>query len=85
MSSSATFDFPSYMTQEEGNKRLFQAVLSGKVDTVREVLSYGFSNINATVPAPSPPSLVFFSSILSFVPCVVLRSSSLIYSCLLSA
>jgi hypothetical protein len=29
-------------------------VLSGKVDTVREVLSYGFSNINATVPAPSP-------------------------------
>jgi hypothetical protein len=55
MSSSATFDFPSYMTQEEGNKRLFQAVLSGKVDTVREVLSYGFSNINATVPAPIPP------------------------------
>lgn len=66
MSSSATFDFPSYMTQEEGNKRLFQAVLSGKVDTVREVLSYGFSNVNATVPAPSP-SLVFISSTLSFV------------------
>lgn len=37
------------MTQEESNKKLFQAVLSGKVDTVREVLSYGFSNINATL------------------------------------
>jgi hypothetical protein len=73
------------MTQEEGNKKLFQAVLSGKVDTVREVLSYGFSNINATVPAPSLPSLVFSSRALSrSCPCVVLRSSSLIYSCLLS-
>lgn len=57
------------MTQEEGNKKLFQAVLSGKVDTVREVLSYGFSNINATVPAPPPKLslLLFFSSTLSFV------------------
>ena len=66
MSSSATFDFPSYMTQEEGNKRLFQAVLSGKVDTVREVLAYGFSNINATVPAPSP-KLFFLSTLVPWV------------------
>jgi hypothetical protein len=64
------------MTQEESNKKLFQAVLSGKVDTVREVLSYGFSNINATVPAPSPKLSLLLEHP---CPCVVLRSS-LIYS-----
>jgi hypothetical protein len=61
MSSSGTYDYSAYVTQEESNKRLFHAVLTGKVDAVREVLAYGFSNINATVRT-SPPPLISLST-----------------------